>query len=44
LGDFNSDNKKLVKECITNGVLETDKYKWESYKRKTALKGGYITE
>lgn len=42
LPDFNAQNEQTVKDCIERGWLETDRDKWESYKYKTALKGGYV--
>ena len=43
LPNFDSHNQQTIERALKQGWLETDRDKWESLKRKTALKGGYIS-
>jgi len=42
LPDFETQNREGIEEEIKRGRLQTDREDWTQYKRKVALKGGYI--
>lgn len=42
LSDLATTNKELIEDLTKKGLHQTDQDDWENYKRKVALKGGYI--